>query len=102
MEFKILDENPGKKSIQSAKDKIGENVYYSVFTTQITNALENNNKVYNLKEGDIVSVSVKNTNLTLAQQLKNFFYTVVGDDTYTILASSSGLVLRNGETQVSE
>lgn len=102
MEFKILDENPGKKSTQSAKDKIGENVYYSVFTTQITNALENNNKVYNLKEGDIVSVSVKNTNLTLAQQLKNFFYTVVGDDTYTILASSSGLVLRNGEKQVSE
>ena len=47
-------------------------------------------------------MSVKNTNLTLAQQLKNFFYTVVGDDTYTILASSSGLVLRNGETQVSE
>ena len=43
MEFKILDENPGKKSIQSAKDKIGENVYYSVFTTQITNAFDNNN-----------------------------------------------------------
>ena len=29
MEFKILDENPGKKSTQTAKDKIGENVYYS-------------------------------------------------------------------------
>ena len=27
MEFKILDENPGKKSTQTAKDKIGENVY---------------------------------------------------------------------------
>ena len=26
-----------------------------------------------LKEGDLVSVSVKNTNQTLAQQLKNFF-----------------------------
>ena len=34
MEFKILDENPGKKSTQSAKDKIGENVYY-VFTIGI-------------------------------------------------------------------
>lgn len=98
MEFKILDENPGKKSTQSVKDKIGENVYYSVFTTQIIEALESSNKIYNLKEGDIISVSVKNTNLTLAQQMKNFFYTVVGDDTYTLEASSSGLVLRSGNT----
>ena len=102
MEFKILDENPGKKSTQSAKDKIGENVYYSVFTTQIQEALEGENKVYNLKEGDIINVSVKNTNLTLSQSLKNFFYTVVGNDTYTIAASSSGLVLRNGDTQVTQ
>lgn len=102
MEFKILDENPGKKSTQSAKNKIGENVYYSVFTTQIQEALEGENKVYNLKEGDIINVSVKNTNLTLSQSLKNFFYTVVGNDTYTIAASSSGLVLRNGDTQVTQ
>ena len=102
MEFKILDENPGKKSTQSAKDKIGENVYYSVFTTQIQEALNGENKVYNLKEGDIISVNVKNTNLTLAQSLKNFFYTMVGNDTYTIAASSSGLVLRNGYTQVTQ
>ena len=102
MEFKILDENPGRKSTQSAKDKIGENVYYSVFTTQIQEALEGENKVYNLKEGDIINVSVKNTNLTLSQSLKNFFYTVVGNDTYTIAASSSGLVLRNGDTQVTQ
>ena len=102
MEFKILDENPGKKSTQSAKDKIGENDYYSVFTTQIQEALEGENKVYNLKEGDIINVSVKNTNLTLSQSLKNFFYTVVGNDTYTIAASSSGLVLRNGDTQVTQ
>ena len=102
MEFKILDENPGKKSTQSAKDKIGENVYYSVFTTQIQEALEGENKVYNLKEGDIINVSVKNTNLTLSQSLKNFFYTVVGNDTYTIAASSSVLVLRNGDTQVTQ
>ena len=28
--------------------------------------------------------------------------TVVGNDTYTIAASSSGLVLRNGDTQVTQ
>ena len=82
MEFKILDENPGKKSIQTSKDKIGENVYYSIFTTQIENVI-NSGKNYNLKEGDIVNVTVRNTNKTLSQTLKNFFYTVTGNDTYT-------------------
>ena len=96
MEFKILDENPGKKSTQSAKDKIGENVYYSVYTSQIEDIL-NSNKNYNLKEGDLFSVNVKNTNQTLAQQLKNFFYTVVGNDTYTIAASHGGMVTATGK-----
>jgi len=95
MEFKILDENPGKKTTQTAKDKIGENVYYSVFTSQINEALSDS-AVYNLKEGDIITVTVKNTNLTLSQSLKNFFYTISGNDTYTIAASSGGLVLTTG------
>ena len=98
MQVQVLDENPGKKTTQSTQDKIGENVYYSVYTSQIEEVL-NNNKNYNLKEGDLFSVNVKNTNQTLAQQLKNFFYTVVGNDTYTIAASSGGLVLTTG-TQV--
>ena len=46
----------------------------------------------NRKEGDIVIVSVKNTNQTIAQQLKNFFYKVVGKDTYTIASSHGGMV----------
>ena len=96
MEFKILDENPGKKTTQTAKDKIGENVYYSVFTSQISEALNSDSAVYNLKEGDIITVTVKNTNLTLSQSLKNFFYTISGNDTYTIVASSGGLVLTTG------
>ena len=41
MEFKILDENPGKKTTQAERDKIGENVYYSVYTSQIEEAMEN-------------------------------------------------------------
>ena len=91
MEFKILDENPGKKSTQATRDKIGENVYYSVFTSQILEKLDNE-ETYPLKEGDIVSVTVKNTNLTLSQQLRDFAYKVVGNDTYTIAASQGGLV----------
>lgn len=95
LEFKILDENPGKKTIQTAKDKIGENVYYSVFTTQIEEELESKG-IYNLKEGDIIFVTVRNTNLTLAQQMKDFFYKVSGSDIYTIQASQSGLVTSTG------
>ena len=98
LEFKILDENPGKKKLQEAKDKIGENVYYSVYTTQIEEVLDEIEGlgVYYLKEGDIVSATVRNTNLTLAQQLKSFFYTVSGTDIYTIQASQSGLVTSTG------
>lgn len=95
MEIKILDENSGKKTTQESKDKIGENVYYSVYTSQIEEILESG-KTYNLKEGDIVSVSVRNTNQTLSQQLKNFFYTVIGNDTYTIAASHGGIVSATG------
>lgn len=96
MEVQILDENPGKKTTQTEHDKIGENVYYSVYTSQIEEKLIKDG-VYKLKEGDIVSVSVKNTNQTLAQQLKNFFYTVVGNDTYTIAASHGGIVSATGK-----
>ena len=96
MQVQVLDENPGKKTTQTTQDKIGENVYYSVYTSQIEDIL-NSNKNYNLKEGDLFSVSVKNTNQTLAQQLKNFFYTVVGNDTYTIAASHGGMVTATGK-----
>ena len=96
MQIQVLDENPGKKTTQTTKDKIGENVYYSIYTTQIQDLLNSNN-TYKLKEGDIFSVNVKNTNQTLAQQLKNFFYTVVGNDTYTIAASHGGMVTATGK-----
>ena len=88
MQAQILDENPGKKTTQTSSEKIGENVYYSVYTSQIEDKL---------KEGDIVSVDVKNTNQTLSQQLKNFFYKVVGNDTYTIAASHGGIVTATGK-----
>ena len=39
MEVKVLDENPGKKTAQTTQDKIGENIYYSEFTSQIEQKL---------------------------------------------------------------
>lgn len=97
IEVQVLDENPGKKTTQTNLDKIGENVYYSVYTSQIVEQLESRTRQFNLKEGDIISVSVKNTNQTLAQQLKNFFYVITGNDSASIVASHGGLVQATGK-----
>ena len=99
MEVQVLDENPGKKTTQANSTKIGENVYYTTYTSQILDMITGPNgqsKTLALKEGDIFSVNVKNTNSTLSQQLKNFFYAVSGNDTYTIAAQHSGMVSANG------
>lgn len=99
MEVQVLDENPGKKASQTETTKIGENVYYTLYTTQILESLQNTNNgnsAYQLKEGDMFSVSVKNTNTTISQQLKNAFYKVTGNDTYQIAAQDAGMVTVNG------
>lgn len=93
MEIQVLDENPSKKVTQVESTKIGENVYYSIYTSQIEEELNNNNGVKSLKEGDIVTVKVKNTNTTISQILKNFVYALSGNDTYQIEASHSGVVM---------
>ena len=43
IEVKVRDENPGKKTTQANSKKIGDDVYYSIYTTQIENTLKNNN-----------------------------------------------------------
>ena len=91
MEVRQLDENPGKKTSQTAKDKIGENVYYSEYTTQIMQELEKSG-VKDLKSGDIVLVTVSNENKTLAKQLRSLMYKVVGSDTADVVASKAGMV----------
>ena len=95
LEVKIKDENPGRKMTESSSENIGENVYYSVYTSEIENIIKNKGE-YILKEGDVFSASVKNTNQTISQQLKNFFYTVAGKDTYIIATSHAGLVTATG------
>lgn len=49
IELKVLDENPGKKASAVAIDKIGENMYYSEYTTQI---LEDLHKAPNNRNKD--------------------------------------------------
>lgn len=95
IEVQILDENPGVKTTQAEMTKIGENLYYNLYTSQVEEKLNNNGKI-TLKEGDMVSVTVRNTNQTISQQLKNFFYQLSGNDTYQIAAQNAGIVSVNG------
>lgn len=95
LEAQILDENPGKKVTQTETTKIGENVYYNLYTSQILEHLDSKNTM-SFKEGDVFSASAKNTNATISQQLKNAFYRVTGNDTYQISAKHAGIVTANG------
>ena len=95
MLVQVLDENPGVKTTQAEMTKIGENLYYNLYTSQIEDTLQSNGKI-TLKEGDLVSVTVKNTNQTISQLLKNFFYQIAGNDTYQIAAQHAGMVTVNG------
>lgn len=96
LELKRLDENPGKKTTWTEGDKIGENLYYSVYTSQIMEDLSKDDEI-NLKKGDMVSVTVKNSNKTMAQMLRSFFYSISGSDSYQIAAQHSGVVMANGK-----
>ena len=74
--------------------------YYSIFTSQILDTINNNNNdngIFYLKEGDIILINVKNSSLTMAQQLKNVFYKVFGKSTYIIAASGGGMVTVTGK-----
>lgn len=88
-----LDENPGKKTTQTNSKKIGENVYYCEYTSQVLDNLYNNsNGKITLKEGDMVIIRVKNTNQTMSQQLSP----LPSADISTQSAESSGMVTVNG------
>lgn len=97
IEVQMLDENPGVKTTQAEMTKIGENIYYSFYTSQVEEMLNSNARII-LKEGDRVAVTVKNTNETISQTLKNFFYQLAGNDTYQIAAQHAGIVTVTGTT----
>ena len=99
IEVQHLDENPGKKSATTSADAIGENVRYSTFTSDILGNMypsSGGSANYKLKKGDNVIVTAKNTNTTLAQSLRSFFYKITGQGTYQVAASSSSMVINTG------
>ncbi len=101
LEFQILDENVGVKTAQADLTKIGENQYYTKYTTQILEELgigtnTGKHEIY-FNEGDIITVNVKNTNTTISQILRNFIYRVTGNTAYQISASQTGIVTVSGK-----
>lgn len=96
VELKILDENLSSKVGQASSSKIGENVYYSVYTSQMEDTLNAKGK-YLLKEGDIISVTAKNTNTTISQMLRSFFYSITGNDSYQVFGQDSAMITANGK-----
>lgn len=96
LEHKIMTTNPNK----GAADQLGENLYYSVYDPTILDGSSGVNNTttgeYLMKKGDYFICTVKNTNTTIASQLKNWAYSIVGKDTYTIAASGSALVVNTG------
>ena len=97
IEVQHLDDNPGKKTTQANYTKIGENVYYSDYTTQVLQQLQNDSKKICLKQGDRIVVDVKNTNNTQAQTLKGSLLSFTNAGQYTISASSTGMINVNGK-----
>lgn len=110
MEVKILDETTAQQVTKKDNSRIGNNSYYSLFTSQIEEKIgvsaANANTTYNktgtgmlnLKQGDGIFVTVKNNSKTLSQVLKNFYYNVTDGDLHIIAASSSGTININGAT----
>lgn len=96
LSVQVRDSNLAKKKSLSQADKIGENIYYTVYTSQIQDKLDTDGS-YLCKEGDIISAKAKNTNQTISDQLKNFFYSVTGNDSYSIAGEATAMVSSNGK-----
>lgn len=106
MEVKILDENTSKYVTDTNPAEVGNNTYCSIYTSQIedkiraSEAIADNNAVGRLvlKQGDGISVTVRNSSATFSQALKSVYYSTKGNDIHIIAASASGTVAIDGTT----
>ena len=106
MEVKIFDETTSKIVTQKNPLQIGNNTYYSIYTSQIEDKIgisaqnKENNRTGQLilKQGDLIFVTIKNNSQTLSQTLKSFYSNAISGDLQIIAASSSGTININGAT----
>lgn len=64
----VSDANLGKKGIQVAKDKVGENSYYAIYLTDILKEIEEKG-FYELKVSDILTITLTNESSSGVDQL---------------------------------
>lgn len=97
IEAQILDDNSRRLTTANNENNTVEDKYFSVYTNTILQKL-NDEAIgeYQLKRDDYINVTVKNTNITVATQLKNLFYKLIGERTYTIGASAAAIVVNSG------
>lgn len=102
MERKVLDENVGKKTAWANGKVIGENVYYSIYTSQILEDLLGDEtkgilpQDHFMKEGDYFYCSAKNDNTTMSQTLRSVFYSISSNNSYQVGADHGGTVNATG------
>ncbi len=97
VEIQQRDETVGKKRTQVTASAAADanDAYVTKYMSQIEDELYDSGAVV-LKEGDIVKVRVQSNSTTISQQLKNFLYSVTGNDTYAIAAEHAGIVNTTG------
>lgn len=91
IEVQHLDENFGKKNSTTSGDLIGENERYSTF---YSNGIPEEG--IELKKGDNVIITFKNTNTTMARTLRTFAYKAAGKGASDLAGSYSTMVVNNG------
>ena len=98
IELKILDTNVSKR-VTDNNGTIGKNVYYSIFSSQIEDKLQQSaTEEIILKEGDVISVTVKNNSTTLSQSIRGIYYKAKGEEIHIIAGTASGTIAINGAT----
>ena len=94
-ELQIADGNSDKKTSSVSATLVGEQEYYSIFTDEVISRLATEG-VIELKKGDIITVTVKNTNRTLFQTLQAAFASTPSDSN-VIMAQQAATVGASGQ-----
>lgn len=98
IELQFLDENPGVKTTQAEMTKIGENLYYNFYTSQVEQML-NENSIILLKEGDRISMIANRTNIPFDQILLDWIFPTSANGAGDKVAQHAGIVTATGTTR---
>lgn len=95
MQVERMGENIGVKSAWIQGDVMGENSTYQIYSQSIEEDLARTG-VFSLNRGDKLTVTVKNSNKTLASNFRSFVYGISGQNNYDIVAEYTAAVTKTG------